>query len=75
MATSDHTRTTHTIKNAEEARDELRTALTAVGVKLPTLSLDAASLSGDIARPLVTLGRCTPEVARHLAAVLRTCAT
>ncbi|MEU7148023.1 hypothetical protein [Streptomyces sp. NPDC045470] len=75
MATNTPTRTTNPIKNAEEARDELRTALTAVGVKLPTLSLDAASLTGDIARPLVTLGRCTPEVARRLAAVLRTCST
>ncbi|MEV5593276.1 hypothetical protein [Streptomyces sp. NPDC052496] len=75
MATTDHTRTPNSIKNAEEARDELRTALTAVGIKLPTLSLDVASLTGDIARPLVTLGRCTPEVARRLAAVLRTCST
>ncbi|MFD7662392.1 hypothetical protein [Streptomyces sp. NPDC059788] len=75
MATTEPIRTTNTIKIAEEARDELRTALTAVGIKLPTLSLDAASLTGDIARPLVTLGRCTPEVARRLAAVLRTCST
>ncbi|MEU2793278.1 hypothetical protein [Streptomyces sp. NPDC007100] len=73
MATTEHARTTNTIKNAEEARDELRTALTAVGIKLPTLSLDAASLTGDAARPLVTLGRCTPEVAHRLADVLRTC--
>ncbi|WP_030021117.1 hypothetical protein [Streptomyces monomycini] len=75
MTTNTHTRTTNTIKIAEEARDELRTALTAVGIKLPTLSLDAVSVTGDIARPLVTLGRCTPEVARRLAAVLRTCST
>ncbi len=36
MATTEPIRTTNTIKIAEEARDELRTALTAVGIKLPT---------------------------------------
>ncbi|KEF21118.1 hypothetical protein DF18_07900 [Streptomyces rimosus] len=75
MATTEPIRPTNTIKIAEEARDELRTALTAVGIKLPPLSLDTPSITGDITRPLVTLGRCTPEVARRLAAVLRTCST
>ncbi|MGW1377081.1 hypothetical protein ACWD6P_22835 [Streptomyces sp. NPDC002446] len=59
------------VKDAEEARDELRTALKGVGITLPSLSLDGVSLAGDYPRPLVELGRCTPDLARRLAATLR----
>ncbi|TSB19972.1 hypothetical protein OG422_13375 [Streptomyces sp. NBC_01525] len=62
------------IRDAEGARDELRAALLGVGVVLPTLRLDAASVAGEDPRPLVELGRCAPDVARQLAAVLRRCA-
>jgi hypothetical protein len=59
------------LREAEEARDELRVTLKSVGVTLPSLSLDAVSLAGNYPRPLVDLGRCAPEVARQLAAALR----
>lgn len=62
------------IRDAESARDELRTALLGVGVVLPTLRLDVASVAAQEPRPLVDLGRCAPDVARQLAAVLRRCA-
>lgn len=62
------------IRDAEGARDELRAALLGVGVVLPTVRLDAASVAGEDPRPLVELGRCAPDVARQLAAVLRRCA-
>lgn len=63
-----------TIRDAEQARDELRTALNRVGITLPSLSLDGVSLAGDFPRPLVDLGRCTPEIARRLAEAVRKCA-
>ncbi|MEX2974176.1 hypothetical protein [Streptomyces sp. C184] len=59
------------IRDAEQARDELRTALKDVGITLPSLGLDIVSLAGDFPRPLVDLGRCTPELARRIAASLR----
>ncbi|MFE0187185.1 hypothetical protein [Streptomyces sp. NPDC058989] len=59
------------VMDAEKAQDELRTALKAVGVTLPSLSLDGVSLAGDFPRPLVSLGRCTPELARRIAEALR----
>ncbi|MGG7572762.1 hypothetical protein [Streptomyces sirii] len=62
---------TELIKDAELARDELRTALKGAGITLPSLSLDGVSLAGDFPRPLVHLGRCTPELARRIAEALR----
>lgn len=59
------------IVDAERARDELGDALGAVGVKLPSLSLDAASCAGTAPRVLVDLGRCNVATARALAAALR----
>ncbi|WP_407287127.1 hypothetical protein [Streptomyces sp. BP-8] len=63
------------VKDAEEARDDLRTALKGAGITLPSLSLDGVSLAGDIPRPLVDLGRCTPDLARRLAETIRKGAT
>ncbi|MFI0785614.1 hypothetical protein ACH4Q6_08475 [Streptomyces lydicus] len=60
-----------TVKDAEEARDELRAALKGAGVTLPSLALDGVSVVGDFPRPLVDLGRCTPQTARRLAGALR----
>lgn len=51
------------IRDAEQARDELRAALKGAGITLPSLALDGVSLVGDFPRPLVDLGRCTPQLA------------
>ncbi|MFG3113311.1 hypothetical protein ACGF4C_02865 [Streptomyces sp. NPDC048197] len=67
----ERSRAAATIKDAEEARDELRVALKGAGVTLPSLTLDGVSLVGDFPRPLVDLGRCTPQTARRLAEALR----
>ncbi|MFE9251553.1 hypothetical protein [Streptomyces sp. NPDC007088] len=60
------------VTEAREARDDLRLALRARGVTLPSLGLDPSSLATDPARPLVELGRVTPAVARDLARALAT---
>jgi hypothetical protein len=59
------------IGDAERARNELGDALRAAGVKLPSLSLDAASCAGSAPRVLIDLGRCNVATARALAAALR----
>ncbi|WP_149184984.1 hypothetical protein [Streptomyces sp. TRM49041] len=58
------------IREAEQACDELRAALTEVGVTLPSLGLDCVSLAADPPYPLVELGRCAPGTARQLAEAL-----
>ncbi|MEE4423750.1 hypothetical protein V2J85_31240 [Streptomyces sp. DSM 41528] len=73
MALAKHGSAAATIRDAQEARDELRAALKAAGITLPSLSLDGVSLAGDFPRPLVDLGRCAPVVARQLAERLRKC--
>lgn len=62
------------IRDAEQARDELRAALKGAGITLPSLALDGVSLVGDFPRPLVDLERCTPELARRLAQAVGKCA-
>lgn len=59
------------VEDAEAARDELRDALAGADVLLPSLGLDTATFGGEYLPPLVDLGRCTPSVARKLAAALR----
>ncbi|MEU9122516.1 hypothetical protein AB0C96_22085 [Streptomyces sp. NPDC048506] len=59
------------IEDAERAREELRAALKGAGITLPSLSLDGVSLAGDFPRPLVDLGRCTPDLARRIAETVR----
>lgn len=49
----------------------LRRALDAHRIVLPTLELDVAALVGSTTRPLITLGRCTPDTALALARALR----
>ncbi|MEU9011377.1 hypothetical protein AB0D12_16660 [Streptomyces sp. NPDC048479] len=71
MGTAERRAAVERIKDAEAARDELRDTLAAVGVVLPSLGLDDASLARDVPRPLVDLGRCNPRVARQLAAILK----
>ncbi|MER6097455.1 hypothetical protein ABT154_16665 [Streptomyces sp. NPDC001728] len=62
--------TTGTLEAAQEAVTELREALARAGITLPSLGLDAVTLSAETPRPLVELGRCTVETARLLAAAL-----
>lgn len=63
--------TTDKVRDAEQARDELRDALKAAGVQLPSLGLDAASCAGLVPLALIDLGRCNIETARALAAAVR----
>ncbi|WP_437041476.1 hypothetical protein [Streptomyces angustmyceticus] len=62
------------LRDAEQACGELRTALKGAGITLPSLAVDPVSLADHFPRPLVELGRCTPEVARRLADAVRTSA-
>ncbi|MFF0726148.1 hypothetical protein [Streptomyces sp. NPDC004134] len=59
------------VKEAGLACEELRAALTAAGVVLPSLGLDPVSCSGSAPLGLIDLGRCNIATARALAAVLR----
>lgn len=72
MATTGRRRTaTEKVRDAERARDELREALKAAGVQLPSLGLDIASCVGPAPLTLIDLGRCNVETARALAAALQ----
>lgn len=58
--------------SATDAVQELKDAFAALGITLPSISMDLASCVSDLpVRPLVELGRCNLETARRLAAVLR----
>ncbi|AUH41703.1 hypothetical protein [Streptomyces sp. CMB-StM0423] len=59
------------VKEAGLACEELRAALKAAGVVLPSLGLDPVSCSGSAPLGLIDLGRCNIATARALAAVLR----
>ncbi|MET9952882.1 hypothetical protein ABZ135_15200 [Streptomyces sp. NPDC006339] len=51
--------------------DQLRSALAAHGITLPSLGVDPLTLAGTSVRPpLVALGNCTVATARHLTQVL-----
>lgn len=72
MATTGRRQTaTEKVRDAERARDELRDALRAAGVQLPSLGLDIASCAGPAPLALIELGRCNVETARALAAALQ----
>ncbi len=58
------------VGDAERACEELRDALRAVGVTLPSLGLDAASCAGSAPLALIDLGRCNVSTARALARAL-----
>ncbi|AXK32323.1 hypothetical protein DVA86_06310 [Streptomyces armeniacus] len=69
-ATDRHHRTTaEKLEEAEDACAELADALSAAGVKLPSLGLDVPSYAGS--PPLIELGRVNSGTARALATVLR----
>jgi hypothetical protein len=64
-------------QEAAQALKELKAALSALGIKLPSLDIDPLSArsaelgSGLFPRPLIELGRCNIDVARALAQALR----
>ncbi|MGW8377693.1 hypothetical protein [Streptomyces sp. ODS28] len=59
------------VADTQRAVDELRAALHAVGLTLPSLGIDLISYAQQTPDPLVALGRCNRETARRLASVLR----
>ncbi|MFH8453194.1 hypothetical protein ACH4CD_28610 [Streptomyces fungicidicus] len=72
MATADRRRTvTDKVEEAERVCEDLRDALKAAGVTLPSLGLDAVSCAGSAPFALIDLGRCNVATARALASVLR----
>lgn len=67
-----HDAVAEAIAASTDAVLDLQTALTGVGVTLPSLGVDLVSCTRSSApRPLVELGRCTVDVARALAEILR----
>lgn len=52
---------------------DLKQALAALGLTLPSLGIDLVSctVTSSTPRPLVDLGRCTPATAQQLTAALR----
>lgn len=58
------------VGDAERACEDLRDALRAAGVTLPSLGLDAVSCAGSAPLALVDLGRCNVATARALASAL-----
>jgi hypothetical protein len=59
------------LREADEAREELRAALGTWDIILPSLSLDPVTCAGPAPRTLIELGRCNPSTARKVAAALR----
>jgi hypothetical protein len=61
--------------DTEEVQDcvsDLRTALAAHGITLPSVGVEPAAFANRPSLPLVALGNCNVDTARRLAAVLRT---
>ncbi|NBM16203.1 hypothetical protein [Streptomyces sp. GC420] len=62
----------HDHTDADECVDQLRAALAAHGITLPSLGIDLPAFAArGPARPLVALGNCNPTTARALVAALR----
>ncbi|MEV8033158.1 hypothetical protein [Streptomyces sp. NPDC086182] len=61
------------VRPTEEIVEELRAALTGVGVVLPSLRVDPVTGASDEPFALVALGRCNVGTAQKLTAVLRAC--
>ncbi|MER6052335.1 hypothetical protein K2224_08740 [Streptomyces sp. BHT-5-2] len=62
--------TRENIVEAEAALGALADALKRNGIVLPSLGLDLVTYCGQPPRPLIELGRCNPQTARKLAAVI-----
>ncbi|WP_399086592.1 hypothetical protein ACGH2B_08660 [Streptomyces sp. BBFR2] len=54
----------------DDCLTELRTALAAHGITLPSLGIDLPSYAGSYTAPLVALGNCNTATARRLSTVL-----
>ena len=59
------------MRSTEEVVENLRQALTGVGVALPSLCVDPVTGASDEPFALVDLGRCNVRTAEKLASVLR----
>jgi len=62
----------HDSEDVEFCVTDLRTALTAHGITLPSLGVEAAAFAAEPPLPLVALGNCHVDTARRLTDVLRT---
>lgn len=58
--------------DVESCVEDLRGALKAHGITLPSLGLDLPAFAANPPLPLVALGNCNADTARRLTAVLRT---
>ncbi|MEN8650300.1 hypothetical protein ABCR94_06595 [Streptomyces sp. 21So2-11] len=63
------------VGEAEVARDELARALRLAGIQFPAMDVKPAGCGENPSYALVELGRCSPPVARALAAVIAKGAT
>ncbi|MEU8684270.1 hypothetical protein [Streptomyces sp. NPDC048611] len=61
--------------DVHDSAEELRTALRAHGITLPSLGVDLPGFAGAYSVSLVALGNCNAATARRLAEVLREAAT
>ncbi|MEZ7007033.1 hypothetical protein [Streptomyces sp. AD55] len=59
------------VQEAEARLEDLRDALAAHGITLPSLGLELPSVAATYATPLIALGNCNLETAQALAAALR----
>ena len=62
---------THRHDDLDDCTEQLRTALAANGITLPSLGIDLPGYAGTYAIPLVALGNCNTATARKLAEALR----
>ncbi|MFF9477694.1 hypothetical protein [Streptomyces sp. NPDC014733] len=54
----------------DDCTEELRAALAAHGITLPSLGIDLPSFAGSYSAPLIALGNCNTATARRLSAAL-----
>jgi hypothetical protein len=64
--------TAHDPDDVENCVAELRDALAAHGITLPSIGVELPAFAATPRLPLVALGNCNAETARRLSAVLRT---
>lgn len=69
--TGQHQAASGRIDTAENAANDLRDALAAHGITLPSLRVDPVTCARDEPNPLIELGCCNVETVRHLTAALR----
>lgn len=70
MTTEHRATAADTIRDAEEVRNALASALERAGLQFPSLRVDTNTYADANPRPLIELGRCSPPLARELAAVI-----